>query len=516
MLAGGIDMNIFRDKSLAWLLAKLNGTKLGVGVLFGLSGATALAVLPRTGLWPRNPTVAVTPPGVVPPATAPVTVTTADGVRLRVKSAQEKVVQGAPGELYVQVDVDVPAVAAASTGPRRATDLVLVLDRSGSMADGDKLTFAKAAMRSLLDRLTEVDRVGLVTFDGVASVAYPLAYVTADTRGALAAVIERLGPGGSTNIEAGLGVAERLMPPADAGRSHRMVLLSDGMATTGLTDPTQLAALASAVSRAGAVVSTIGMGLEFNEALLSRMADQGMGNYTYLETLATLGQVLEKDLDDARAQFAASSTLKLGLGSGVTVVDAGGYPLQTVPGGVEIPLGQLLGGTTRSLTLSLRGPVAVLGEHELTTVALGYVKDGRERVVRGGDVPLRFAVVAPERAQEAMASVDGAVLRQAWTANNLGRAKKEFAENLRDGRRDEAEKVIADFRAKVQGAAASSGVALDSKEVDDALADMGAMAKDVAAAPAAEQGVKMKAYAKQSLSGAIKSQRATKVAPPTH
>jgi Ca-activated chloride channel family protein len=96
----------------------------------------------------------------------------------------------------------------------------------------------------------------------------------------------------------------------------------------GIVDPKALGQIAASFSMHGAVLSTIGMGLGFNETLLASLADYGMGNYSYLEHLATLGSILQKDLHDAKQVFASASSLELVLSEGITVSDIGGYPIE--------------------------------------------------------------------------------------------------------------------------------------------------------------------------------------------
>ncbi len=482
--------------TLGLIIAKLNSTKLGLGVLAALSGATALTMLPRGSVLPG--------PG---PATSGLTMSHTDerGVSIKVRPSQTKLVQGSADELYLDVDVAVPAATHAAG--RKPTDLILVLDRSGSMADGQKLEFAKAAVRSLIDRLDDQDRIGLVTFDDAAAVDFPLAAATRGARAELGQLVSRLGTGSGTNISDGLERGRALLL-ATTGRSSRVILLSDGMANSGVVSPDGLTAIVKSIGRAGAVVSTIGMGLDFNETLLARLADHGMGNYSYLASLSNLGQVLEKDLGDAREQFAAASSLLLDLGAGVQVIDAAGYPVEQDPDGrVRIPLGQLLEGTTRNLTLSLRAPVGALGEVKLAAVELAYEKDGKTAAVRASEKPLMLAVVAPERGAEALASIDAAVLKKSWVSNNAGRMKKDFSDNIRDGNQEAARKVVDDYRAKLGAVQAATGIDTKDAKLEEELDGLDRVAGDAFAGAPAAQAEKQKAYAKEGLSSGLKTQR---------
>ena len=113
----------------------------------------------------------------------------------------------------------------------------------------------------------------------------------------------------------------------------------------GIVDPKELAKIAMSFTGHRAVLSTIGMGLGFNETLMAALADYGMGHYAYLEHLERLGEILEQDMSDTRQVFASASSLEITCGDGVTVTDVGGYPvdLTAQPGTARVATGQLLG-----------------------------------------------------------------------------------------------------------------------------------------------------------------------------
>jgi Ca-activated chloride channel family protein len=491
-------------KLAASLIAKINSTKVGLGVLAALAGGTAIAILPHSG-----PYCALTKPTPV------VRMSGGDGVRLTVTPSQRMLVQGATDEIYLDVGIQTPELAANETSARRATDLVLVLDRSGSMADDRKLSYAKTAMQAFVERLDGDDRIALVTFDDGARVDFPLTRADASTKASLQRTIAALGPGGSTNIGEGLSLARSTVDGVgDGGRSSRIILLSDGRATTGITSDEGLSGLVRQVATAGTVVSTIGLGADFNETLLARMSDYGMGSYTYLASVEDLGPVLAKDLSDARTQFAASSRLELRLGEGVSVVDAAGYPVEATAGDrASIPLGQLTAGTMRQITVSLRVPTGSMGEHVLAGVQLAYDRGGASFSVGGDTKPFAVTVVAPEKKAEAAASIDRDVFRKIWTGNNAGRMKKDFSDRLRAGDEKGAAAVVQSFRAQASAAGAGAGIDMRDAALEGELAALEGMAKDVAAAPPAQAEQKAKVYAKEAWSSGLSTQRASAAAP---
>lgn len=161
-----------------------------------------------------------------------------------------------------------------------ATSLVVVLDRSGSMS-GDRLDHAKRALCEVVDQLSSGDTFGLITFDDQVDVAVPAGPVA--DRESLKSMIRAIRPGGTTNLAAGfvrgLQEAQRLENPAGV----RVLLISDGHANVGVTDPAVLGAKAGGLVERRITTSTLGMGLGYDERILSAVARLGGGNEHFAE-----------------------------------------------------------------------------------------------------------------------------------------------------------------------------------------------------------------------------------------
>lgn len=170
------------------------------------------------------------------------------------------------------------ARTAASRVPLR---LSLVIDRSGSM-DGPPLEAATAAAADLVRRLAPEDVVSVVAFDDQVITAVP-----PHRAGGEAHVAERiLGivAGGTTNLSGGWLRGRELVSRDRAdGAVHRVLLLTDGHANVGITDPVELAELAAQSKAKGITTSCVGVGDGYDEALLRAMADAGGGNAFHIE-----------------------------------------------------------------------------------------------------------------------------------------------------------------------------------------------------------------------------------------
>jgi Ca-activated chloride channel family protein len=170
-----------------------------------------------------------------------------------------------------------PGAVKAAAAPR---DLAVVVDVSGSMS-GEKIEQARQALHQLLGTLSARDRFRLVSFGNRVEAHRPA--WTEATRANLddgRAWVDRLAATGGTNIAGALDEAFRT--PAGEGRLHHVVFITDGLPTTGETDPDRIAARVEA-ARGQARIFTFGVGYDLNTYLLERMAVAGRGTVDYVE-----------------------------------------------------------------------------------------------------------------------------------------------------------------------------------------------------------------------------------------
>jgi len=169
---------------------------------------------------------------------------------------------------------------------RAPIDVAFVLDRSGSMG-GDKIALAKDAVSQAIGHLGPDDRVSLVIFDNEIDVLQPLMPLDAATRISLRHALDQVEARGGTNLSGGWltgcqQLAEHL-PGRPGIRLQRAILLTDGQANDGITDPGELARHAAALRERGISTTAMGLGYGFNEVLLSGMVEAGGGNFAYIE-----------------------------------------------------------------------------------------------------------------------------------------------------------------------------------------------------------------------------------------
>jgi Ca-activated chloride channel family protein len=150
---------------------------------------------------------------------------------------------------------------AAETEIVAPLNLALVIDRSGSMDTPDKMPYLKQSLRVFLESLNPEDIVSIVTYSDNAEVLLS-AQPVGDGRW-IQATIEQIRPNGGTNLHAGMMLGfQEVDRNFDVRRNNRVILLTDGIANAGLTDPTQIAADALTYNQRGIYLSTIGLGLD--------------------------------------------------------------------------------------------------------------------------------------------------------------------------------------------------------------------------------------------------------------
>src|SRR6185312_14573946 len=173
-------------------------------------------------------------------------------------------------------------------------------DRSGSMSDAGKIDYLKRAAKLAVDRLGENDTLSIVEYDDQITLMRAAARV-GDTS-EIKRKIDELEPRGSTNLTGGMmrGVEEvRHAMEGTASRDGtitRVILMSDGLANTGVTNPTEIARLVRDAKHDGVRVSAIGLGRDYDEDLMQAIAENGGGRYYYVESPTQIARMFQEEL----------------------------------------------------------------------------------------------------------------------------------------------------------------------------------------------------------------------------
>lgn len=192
---------------------------------------------------------------------------------------------------------------------RTSVNLALVLDRSSSMA-GDKIEKAKHAAMMVLDRLGKDDIVSVISYDSTVDVLVPATKV--GNRNAIRERIAALQPRGTTALFAGVSHGiEEVSKFLDNNRVNRVILLSDGQANVGPSSPNELGRLGAAAGKNGITVSTIGLGLGYNEDLMTQLAMRSDGNHGFAENADQLATIFNYELGDVLSVVAQDVVIEI-------------------------------------------------------------------------------------------------------------------------------------------------------------------------------------------------------------
>jgi Ca-activated chloride channel family protein len=179
---------------------------------------------------------------------------------------------------------------------RPPSNLVFLVDVSGSMATPEKLPMLKSAMKLMLEKLGEGDHVAIVTYAGSSGVH--LRSTSGDKKEVINSAIDALNSGGSTNGGAGILLAyETAMSNFIRGGTNRVILATDGDFNVGVTNQGDLTRLIEEKAKSGVFLSVLGFGMgNSKDSTLEKLADKGNGNYAYIDTLNEARKVLVEEM----------------------------------------------------------------------------------------------------------------------------------------------------------------------------------------------------------------------------
>ena len=286
---------------------------------------------------------------------------------------------------------------------REPLNLVAVVDKSGSMS-GPPLDLVRRSLRQIVGQMREGDQLSIVLYGDTSHLYLPPTAIGRDRAGALAA-IDAIASAGSTNMEAGLkvGYQTAFASAPDFRGNTRLMLFTDEQPNVGRTDADSFIGMAQTASRQGIGLTTIGVGVQFDGALATRVSSTRGGNLYFISNEAEVRSVFERQLDTMVSELAHDVRITMAPRDGYRISGVYGVPdgLMTDAGEgavtITVPTAFLsTNGGGIFLSLAKAGeraylPAAALsGDTPLLEVSLSYVgaRDGRE----GGD---RLIVAAP-------------------------------------------------------------------------------------------------------------------------
>lgn len=177
-----------------------------------------------------------------------------------------------------------------------ASNLVFLIDVSGSMSDANKLPLVKRAFLLLLENMTANDRISIVTY--ASSDAVIIDGASAEEKTEIMTAIENLEAGGSTHGSKGIETAYELAEKHYiSGGNNRVILATDGDLNVGITSEGELARLIQKKKESGIFLSVMGFGTgNIKDNKMEALADNGNGNYSYIDTIDEARKVLVEEI----------------------------------------------------------------------------------------------------------------------------------------------------------------------------------------------------------------------------
>jgi Ca-activated chloride channel family protein len=391
-------------------------------------------------------------------------------------------------EQNLAVTITAPMQAVDESAGRPPLSLAIVIDRSGSM-HGPAIENAKAAALSVLRQLDSRDAFAVVTYSSSSETVLPMQRATDTNKAAARAAIETIDDDGGTCISCGLetGATEVARSPVEGGL-RRILLISDGQANEGLYDRDELAQLAANKAARGVSISTVGVGLDFDEHTMRRLAEIGRGNYYFVEDTVALSAMFSRELGNLSQTIASDVRLVATAGPGVRIEEAYGYPMSRAGGSVVVPVADLGAGETRKVVFRVTVAAAHEGSLVISQVDVGWhrVSDGAQRAAH----TIAVVDVVDDPAAVA-ASVDPATMPIVEKALSA-RALEQAATAYENGQMEEATQVL-DRRARAVranaaylGADTVESLEAVSRDAIDGFANTPAKAKKAASVKAYE------------------------------
>jgi Ca-activated chloride channel homolog len=189
-------------------------------------------------------------------------------------------------------------------------NIAIVIDRSGSMS-GEKINQAKASAKYIINQLSEDDYVSIVSYDN--NVTVNMNATKAFNKSAIKKAIDNITEGGNTNLCGGaIEGYNQVRKNYNSQYINRVLLMSDGLANEGITNPQQIEKIVrNQMQENGITISTFGLGRDYNEDLMTAMAENGMGNYYFIDNANDIASIFQKELNGLMQVVAKNVILKI-------------------------------------------------------------------------------------------------------------------------------------------------------------------------------------------------------------
>lgn len=361
--------------------------------------------------------------------------------------------------------IDVPEKLGVGHVP---TAMTLAIDTSGSMR-GEKIAHAREAALRLLEEMEDGDRIGVVTFDSSARVLVPPQELDAHSRRRISNLLEELSADGGTAMHEGLRTAEsQLWNAPDTHLVRRLVMISDGKATVGPTSADELGRVAEVGVQRGVQVTSIGVGVHYDEHTLNALAIRTSGRLHHVEHSNQLPGIVEEEMALLDATGAAEARVELVAAPGVRFIGTDTARSEWgQQGTLVVPLGTMFEGQRRELLVRARVDDARSeGPKVLASVRLHFRDPSEGGVPRVQEAVLR-ATMTDDPAL--VAKHENSRLQTLLAVREASSMTQVASRNLNDGDFDEADLALAQAEDRLVRQAKTAKTAEERKQVEQTV-----------------------------------------------
>jgi Ca-activated chloride channel homolog len=317
----------------------------------------------------------------------------------------------------------------------RPLNLALVIDKSGSMSESNKMSRVKESLRTMVDKLSPNDIVSIVVFDSYADVLFPATKIGNGYE--IKKAIDSLEPNGSTNLHSGLMLGyKEAQKNFRKDSTNRVILLTDGIANVGVIEPNKISAESSEFNGQGIDLSTIGVGLSLNNDLLRNLAKSGRGLYHFISDYKDIDKVFVDEVQSLVSSVAKKVEVSVEYNSNLQVEQIYGYAPRQKSTGFSIDLDNMNNGLTQVVMTKFR--VKDLEKNSFPVkVRLSYFDSMRKKQVENvQEITLNFSnrEICP-----LLADVE---VKKNFTIAELSQSLFEMTKSFKNGKYKESERFL--------------------------------------------------------------------------
>lgn len=356
---------------------------------------------------------------------------------------------------------------------RSPINLALVIDRSTSMS-GARIEKAREAAMLAVNMLNPTDTLAVVAYDNRAEVIIPATKVS-NKPALIARIQQHIHPQGMTALFAGVskGIGQ-----VDKHLSHeqvnRIILLSDGQANIGPTSISELAELARIAAKKGIAITTIGLGEDYNEDLMTAIAGYSDGNHAFVANSADLESAFTREFQDVMSVVAQDVIVQIKTSDRVKPLRLLGRDGEISGNVVNVKLNQLYSNQEKYVLLEVIPETGADNQQkDLADVSVSYLNLSSKQQDR---VNQRVTVSYSRSAAKVSDAVQQEVLAES-EIQKTALANDEAIRLIDAGRKDEAKKVLESNATKLGGLSFSSPVA--EKKVRESTEKQRKLAEDI-------------------------------------